>query len=781
MLKIFPRVPLVPVVFLTILLGLQWPAAAETKAERNLAQWNKELTGMEQTLLRLDTPDKKISELRTQLGKLRLEAEKVLIQQTPALTDIRASLDKLGKVKKGEKEPESIARTREELNARLKKQRSINGGLELVILRAGQLDNKAASIQRSRFLGNLLKRNSSLFWPKTWLAAWDGLGDITSRLSWLLTSWFNTIEHGWQKAVLGGVFMLAILIGGPFRRYLIQWLRPAVDTDSQVDFRRQVIVEVRLALLAALPPVVAALMVYGAMVLFSEMTPRMNRLALAAIISIGAISLIRAIARAVLAPGDGKWRLGHLEDSSARRMFNLVTAMAVVFGFDLFLSRLAAELFMPLSGTIVESVIISLVIAALLAAVLRVPLLPVDEDRKGRFSWLRRLRSVAWLFVLAIVLSTLVGYVALGRFLATQFVMTATLVIGFYVIHLLSDEALVVRLRPETPLGLMLQNIFSVSSRAVERFGLALATFVDLALIVIGVPLILLQWGVQWEDLTSWISAAFFGVRVGNITISLSTILIALLVFITGIMLTRMTQRWLDFRVLSKTRLDIGVRNSIRTGTGYTGSILSVLAAFSYIGIGFSNIAIVAGALSVGIGFGLQSIVNNFVSGLILLAERPFKAGDWVVVGGEEGYVKKIKVRSTEIETFSRASLTIPNSMLITKPVKNWTHKSKLGRIAIQIGVAYDSDPEQVRDVLLNSAHEHPEIVEDPGAYIIFRDFGDSALVFELRAYLIDVDRSLRVSSDLRFAIFRQLKEHGIEIPFPQRDVHIKSQPTSIG
>ncbi|HFQ15548.1 MAG TPA: hypothetical protein ENK41_04265, partial [Rhodobacteraceae bacterium] len=360
MLKNLPRMPLVLVFFLAILLGMQLPVAAETKAERNLAQWNKELTGIEKTLLRLDTPDKKISELRAQLGKLRLEAEKVFIEQTPALNDIRASLDKLGKVKKGEKEPESIAKTRKELTGKLKKQRSINGGLELVILRAGQLDNKAASIQRARFLGNLLKRNSSLFWPRTWLAAWNGLADITSRLNWLMTSWIKTIEHVWQMVALGVVFVLALLIGGPLRRYLINWLRPDIDRDGQVDFRRQVIVEVRLALLAALPPVLAALLVYGAMLLFSDMTPRMNRLAIAAITAIGAVSLIRAIARAVLAPGDGKWRLGHLEDSSARRMFKLITIMAVVFGLDLFLSRLAAELFMPLSGTIIESVIISL-------------------------------------------------------------------------------------------------------------------------------------------------------------------------------------------------------------------------------------------------------------------------------------------------------------------------------------------------------------------------------------------------------------------------------------
>jgi small-conductance mechanosensitive channel len=212
---------------------------------------------------------------------------------------------------------------------------------------------------------------------------------------------------------------------------------------------------------------------------------------------------------------------------------------------------------------------------------------------------------------------------------------------------------------------------------------------------------------------------------------------------------------------------------------GYTGYLLSLIIAVSYGGVDFTDIAIVAGALSVGIGFGLQSIINNFVSGLILLVERPFKAGDWIVVGNEEGYVKKINVRSTEVMTFNRATLTVPNSELITKTVKNWTHKGTLGRVIVSVGVSYDADPEQVRDILLKCASQHTEVRGNPEPSVVFSNFGDSALEFELRAFIVNVDRRLGVGSDLRFTIFQALKSAGIEIPFPQRDIHIKQAAIS--
>jgi small-conductance mechanosensitive channel len=173
---------------------------------------------------------------------------------------------------------------------------------------------------------------------------------------------------------------------------------------------------------------------------------------------------------------------------------------------------------------------------------------------------------------------------------------------------------------------------------------------------------------------------------------------------------------------------------------------------------------LVAGALSVGIGFGLQSIVSNFVSGLILLAERPIRVGDAIVVKGEEGWVRRVRVRATEIETYDRASVIIPNSELITGVVKNWTRANTLGRIVIKVGASYGSDPEKVRDLLTGLAKAHPQIVQSPppGAYLL--GFGQTALEFELRCIVLNVENALSVKSDLHFAIIKAFKEAGIEM-----------------
>ncbi|MEL6318149.1 MAG: mechanosensitive ion channel domain-containing protein, partial [Pseudomonadota bacterium] len=190
-------------------------------------------------------------------------------------------------------------------------------------------------------------------------------------------------------------------------------------------------------------------------------------------------------------------------------------------------------------------------------------------------------------------------------------------------------------------------------------------------------------------------------------------------------------------------------------------------------GLDLSNLAIIAGALSVGIGFGLQNIVNNFVSGVILLVERPIKIGDWIEVAGASGYVKKINVRSTEIETFERASVIVPNSELIAAAVTNWTHTSLSGRATVPVGVGYDSDVDEVARILREAAAAHPMVQRYPQPWANFASFGDSALEFELRCYVRDVNSRLSVESDLRGEILKRLRAAGVDIPFPQRVVTV--------
>jgi small-conductance mechanosensitive channel len=247
-----------------------------------------------------------------------------------------------------------------------------------------------------------------------------------------------------------------------------------------------------------------------------------------------------------------------------------------------------------------------------------------------------------------------------------------------------------------------------------------------------------------------------------------------MLVFGVGYAAARLFQGWLDARVLLPAGISGGVRNSIRTGIGYVGIVVAALMAFSYAGFSLSNIAIIAGALSVGIGFGLQNLVNNFVSGLILLAERPIRVGDMVVVGGEEGYVRKISVRSTELETFDGAHVLVPNSYFVAEKVKNWTFRNNVRRIAIPIGVAYGSDARQVQAVLLKVAADNPDVLKTPGPAVTLDEFAPASVNFTLYTFIADITKTGSVRTELSMAILAALAQAGIAIPFGQTDVTIR-------
>jgi small-conductance mechanosensitive channel len=225
---------------------------------------------------------------------------------------------------------------------------------------------------------------------------------------------------------------------------------------------------------------------------------------------------------------------------------------------------------------------------------------------------------------------------------------------------------------------------------------------------------------------------------------------------------------------MARSQIDTGVRNSVSTVLGYAGIVLAALLGISAAGFDLSSLALVAGALSLGIGFGLQTIVQNFVSGLILLVERPFKVGDWIVNGPVEGFVRRISVRATEIETFQNQSIIVPNSQLINAAVGNWTLRNSVARSEIQVSVAYDSDPKQVMDILLELAHSHPLVLTMPEPNVGFQAFGQFSMDFELRFHVADIFQGGPVRNDIRVAIIKRFREEGIEIPLPQQELRVR-------
>jgi small-conductance mechanosensitive channel len=263
--------------------------------------------------------------------------------------------------------------------------------------------------------------------------------------------------------------------------------------------------------------------------------------------------------------------------------------------------------------------------------------------------------------------------------------------------------------------------------------------------------------------LNAWLVRFFTQIRLGDINLSLVDLAIASLTLLFGLRGVRGLKRWERERVMPNTRLDLGLQNSISTGLGYVGGLIVIIIAIMVLGIDFASIALVAGALSVGIGFGLRTVVENFVAGLLLLIERPVKTGDWIVVGTTEGIVKSISVRSTEIETFDRASVIVPNSALIASPVTNWTHKNRIARVIVKLSTTLSTDPRQIESILLACAREGEHVMKHPAPSVIFRSIGEEKLDFELRCFVADTDYYLPTLSALNFAINGAMRRERIK------------------
>ncbi|WP_200341769.1 DUF3772 domain-containing protein [Rhodovibrio sodomensis] len=726
--------------------------------------------------------DDRLSYWRQRLPQLRQRAAAIEAAAKAEVESTQRLLDALGPAPEDGREPRPVAMERDRLQQQLNAQQARLKQAQLAIARADELLNQVQAATRQRFTNRLLVRGPSPLSPDTWVRASEQLTGSLARLySVIATSEQLKRERAdWNNIAGGALAIVLVGLGVAFllRRVLLRRFgrKPQAEPPPTL-------VRLTGALLHTLFYLLVPGLAMGALYAYLEtvglMQGLLDELALNTALAVAFAFLIDGLARAVTAPEAADWRVLPVSDPCAVRVGRIARIGAIVFGADILLVRMGRVLHAGEAIAVVHHLLFGLTVSVLLLALTRRDIWQppeldgvTDEARQVRRRKARTWAAMGVLALSASVLgSVLLGYFELSRYIITRTILTGVLIGLLLLLHAVAREGIsaIFRMTRLRSTGRRQED----STTPILQFWIGAG--VDMLVVALGVLLALPLWGVEWNDLWALLLGALMGFQVGGVTISLLDLAFAIALFVVVLSITRVIQRTLDTRVLPQTRLDIGVRESLRTFTGYVGLILAGLVALSTAGLNLSNLAIVAGALSVGIGFGLQAIVNNFVSGLILLFERPIKVGDWVVIGAHQGYIKRIRVRSTEIETFDMSSVIVPNSDFISQSIINWTHTNRVCRVIVPVHVAHGTDTQQVHDLLLQVAREHPQVLRMPEAHVLFMSFGESALHFELRVFARDTDYFLSLASELRFAIDQKFREAGIVIPYPQRDLHIRT------
>ncbi|CDX44287.1 conserved membrane hypothetical protein [Mesorhizobium sp. SOD10] len=727
--------------------------------------------GLEKKLSEPDQDDAGLVDIRLQLEDISRAALNSALVFRQRLTEINNRVEVLGPppAQGQPAEPVIVSNERGALAAEKAQINAIVASAQNLSIRVNGLVDKIA-VMRSELFRSVITKHYDLteaLSPQAFSDAHDQFTGLYKAVS----SWLTFAIRFKFQAILAATLMAltlaaVLLIGGRRLFGRIFEADPTVEDPSYLS-------RLSVAFWSTLLPTLALGVFFASAVFFfnyyNVLRGDIGTFLNALLTVIGMVFCVNRLTNAALEPRLPNWRLIPVATGPARWLVGLTTAMALVLGFNYFLSVVNEKMGSPLSLTIGRGFVATIIVGVILILMgLLRPFRAADGSWRPWPAWLRFIAIALGLFTIA---AALLGYIGLALFVSFQVVVTGTVLvtayIGFLSARAIGEEGGFA----DTSVGRWLSENSSYEDTALDQLGLVVSIAINLMIVLIFLPLILLMWGFQPGDIEAWAYKLATGVTIGSVTISFLGILSGIVVFVIGYFLTRWFQGWLDGSVMARGKVDAGVRNSIRLGVGYAGVAVAALVGISAAGIDLSNLALVAGALSLGIGFGLQNVVSNFVSGLILLAERPFKVGDWIVAGDVSGTVRKISVRATEIETFQRQAVILPNSNLINNAVGNWTHRNKLGRIDIKVGVAYGSDVKRVHAILTDIARAHPMVLKNPEPFVLFANFGSAALEFEIRLFVADIMNGSVVQNDIRFAIFDIFEEEQIEIPSTPRAV----------
>ena len=750
------------------------PAQAQTPDDSgpNYTEWAALAALAEITLDNPDTSSDVLTALRAEVVNFRAQFLATQALHTDRITALREQIAALGPPPaEGQTEAPEITQRRTELNGLLNAREAPLLAADEAFTRADGIVRAIDRELRSRQADALLSLGPSPVNPANWLSGVDSL--VSSGLNIygeVYSAWLDPARRAELIADLPitiGALLLAALLLLRGRRWMEQLTSRQMQSTALL--RGRTVAAFFVSLSQLLVPL-AGLFLLATAISLTRMTGATIEAIANALVQAGmAIFVARWLSLQLFPIPDGQRVTLNLSSSDRRRARSQALFMGLLVAIYTLLDPFVAlQTQPPTAQAVITFPLVVLAALALfrLAQVLRRHQPRQVSDEEGVASdaspfFDRMLRLGSRLVSIMALIAPLLGGAGY---------MTAALHIVFPAISSLGLAALVIVLH--RLVTSIYTTIVGDEETAVDGLVPALA---GLALSLTALVPLALIWGARVTDLWEIWSSFSSGISLGNTRISPTNILSFFVVFGIGFVITRVLQGALGTSVLPKTTMERGAQKAIISGVGYVGITAAALVAFTTAGIDLSGLAIVAGALSVGIGFGLQNIVSNFVSGIILLIERPVSEGDWIDVGGVSGTIERISVRSTVIETFDRSKVIVPNADLISGAVTNYTKSSKTGRVIVPVGVAYGSDTRKIAQILQEIAESEPVVASIPRPSVLFRGFGADSLNFEIRAILRDVNQIMAVASEMNHKIAARFAEEGIEIPFAQRDIWLRN------
>lgn len=739
------------------------------------------------------TNSKELDELGDATQELSADVDKLQSQLVPQRTQVQAQLDVLGPPPAPGASPETpaVAQQRAALNAR---KAQIDAALKQVADQKTNLSNlndQFAKLHRSLLRNQLAFRSGSIFGAQFWLPLFHLSPDDVRRLEDFNDELRDMLRSSWtpgQRAIttLLLIAALAAWLGG--RRIVERGLAWVCLNRLPPTRLRRSALALSTALATLLATAVAVQVLYLALARHYELTPSMTDLwdqfAKLAV----TCALIAGLGRALLCTKHPSWRLPALADPVALAMKpfpGVLAALLLISGTIESINRIVdTSLSVTLFGRGIVSLVVALTVGAsiLRANRVRSALAASGEAPEDRSTLAGLIHAGVTVAIVVSLVALLIGYITVARFITYELVWFEIVLCSVYILTQLTRDASESLFSVNLSTGKQIKHLFALDDRHLDQAHTVVSGLgTSLLMLVAAIALLTGGFGTTPSDLLDSAVAMVGGQRLQSLNIMPDRIMNAVIGFAIGFYLLRSVRRWLDGEFMPALGMDAGMRVSLITLFTNVGYVLLVLMTLGLLGVKWSNLAWIVSALSVGIGFGLQEIVKNFVSGLILLTERPVKVGDMVSIAGVEGDIRRINVRATEIQLSDRSTVIVPNSQLISQNVRNVTMgNSTQGVATLMLTFPLNTDPEQVRDLLLDAYREHPAILDKPAPSVTFSQLAPDGITLSVTGYVSSPRIASSTKSDLLFEILKQLRAAKITLSTPQMLV-VQNMPSGDG